>query len=81
MRRLSKFIDEYIGILVIVVLFIIFICITILVSFLPIAIALLLHIYAKIPLNIVAIAVTEFLWFPIGIMIDAKILDWFADRD
>jgi hypothetical protein len=81
MDRLKDFAGEYIGVLVIVVLFIIFVCIVTLVAFLPVAIALLIHIYAKIPLNIVAIAVTELLWLPIGLMIDAKILDWFADRD
>jgi hypothetical protein len=79
MDRLKDFAGKYIGIFVVIMLFIIFVCIVIFVAVLPIVIALILHIYAKIPLNIATLAVTEFLWLPIGIMIDEKILDWLAD--
>jgi len=75
--RASKFVRSYFTILAIAIFFAIFVAILALIAFLPIAIHYLLCTYAKTCISLTILAVMEILWLPIGIMIDAKILNSF----
>ena len=77
MGRFGGFVRSYFAILVIVIFFTIFVAILALIAFLPIAIYYLLCTYTKMCISLTILAVIEILWLPIGIMIDAKILNSF----